>query len=244
MRGAMRGQKVEVGWLVALGIPLLYLLTMAYVAWDANALGGNTNRFLEGFVWAFTVLSAGAGALGLTATLRKTSKSTALRFIKAKWGRPLIIAASLALGTLFLILTLRIETPADWSCTIENVVTNPPDPSRCPADEFAQMRSFKLRMSRISAIEGAPVVRARIRDRKTAAVSVDSDRGGLCVATGPDRPVRGESRLELSAECGANLTYLVNVHVCDVRAGDAGTLDAAAELEIREGNNASVIVCE
>lgn len=239
----------QVGWIAAIGLSLLFLLVTGKYAYDQDALGARTPGFVSAGAWALGVLVAAANLVGLLGTIKASSRSFAVTVINSLVGRLTIVAASLVLGSVFLISALRVETPSTWSCTIESRRVIAPDRSRCPEGSFAQIRSFRLRLQRASDLTEQPTFRARVNDRSLSSVAIDSDRGGLCVATGPDQPTRGESRLVLSTDCGADRRYIVSLHLCDVQAiesaGDgAAELLAAARLEMREGNNASVVKCE
>jgi hypothetical protein len=237
------------GWIAAIGLSLLFLLATGKYAFDRNAIGGSTDELVGAGAWALTVLIALANLLGLFGAIRDSSKSLAFRILNSLAGRLTIIALSLALGAVFLAAGLAVEPPRTWTCSVQNRLVGAPETARCPGTGFAQMRSFSLRVRRAGALDDQPVIGARVVDRTVSAVAIDSDRGGLCVASGPDYPTRGESRLVLSADCGTDQLYIVNLHLCDTRviesASDRSTeLRAAVRLEIREGNHASAVVCE
>jgi hypothetical protein len=237
------------GWIAAIGLSLLFLLVTGKYAYDENAVGTRTPGLVGAAGWALTVLIALANLLGLFGAIRDSSKSLAIRIINSLAGRMTIIGLSIALGVVFLVAALRIEPPSTWSCSIQNRIVAAPDRSRCPGAGFVQMRSFRLGVKRAGAHDEQPTLGARALDRMVSSVAIDSDRGGLCVASGPDYPTRGESRLALSADCGTDQLYIVNLHLCDTKviesASDrAAELRAAARLEIREGNHASAIACE
>lgn len=238
----------QLGWIAAIGLSLLFLLVTGKVAYDQNALGARTPGLLGAAAWALAVLIALANLMGLLGAIKASSKSFALGVINSLVGRLTIIGLALALGSVFLVTALGIENPRTWSCSIQSMRVTAPERPRCAEGAFARMRSFKLRLERASELTEQPTFRARVNDRSRSSVAIDSDRGGLCVATGPDHPTRGESRLVLSPDCGADRLYLVNLHLCDVQviesAGDeAAQLRAAARLEMREGNHANVVEC-
>jgi hypothetical protein len=237
------------GWIAAIGLSLLFVLMTGKYAFDTDALGGRTPGFVSAAAWALTVLIALANLLGLLGTVRDSSKSLAIRIINSLAGRLTILGLSIALGVLFLVAALGVEAPRTWLCTVQTRLVAGPDRSRCPPGGFAQMRSFRLRLQRTGAHDEQPTLGARVHDRAVSSVAIDSDRGGLCVASGPDYPTRGESRLALSPDCGADRQYIVNLHLCDTRAiasvSDRATeLGAAVRLEIREGNHANALACE
>jgi hypothetical protein len=247
--GTWTMSRQQVGWTAAIGLSLLFLLVTGRYAYDANALGASTAGLVSSAIWALGVLAALGNLVGLLGVIKDSSASFAIRVINSLAGRLLIVGLSVALGVVFLIAALHVEPPRIWSCNLQRRRVVPPDRTRCGDTGFAQMRSFQLRLVRASDLEQQPTLRAQVHDRSLSSVDVDSDRGGLCVATGPDQPTRGESRLALSPDCGADRVYLVNVHVCDTKviagAGDsAAELRAAVQLEMREGNNAYIITCE
>jgi hypothetical protein len=237
------------GWIFAIGLSLLFLLATGKYAFDENAIGARTPGLVGAGAWALGVLIALANLLGLFGAIRESSKSLALRTLNSLAGRLTIIALAIALGAVLLVAAIRIDAPRTWSCSVLARIVAAPDRSRCPSAGFAQMRSFTLRLARTSAPDEQATLGARVVDRAVSAVAIDSDRGGLCVASGPDHPTRGESRLGLSADCGTDQLYIVNLHLCDTKvietAGDrAAELGAAVRLEIREGNHASAVACE
>lgn len=237
------------GWIAAIGLSLLFLLATGKYAFDRNAIGGSTDELVGAGAWALTVLIALANLLGLFGAIRDSSKSLAFRILNSLAGRLTVIALSFALGVVFLAAGLAVEPPRTWSCSIEDRQVRAPDRARCPGGGFAQMRSFSLRVRRVGAPDDQPVLGARVLDRSVSAVAIDSDRGGLCVAGGPDHPTRGESRLVLSPDCGTDQVYIVNLHLCDTRVIESATdrsaeLRSAVRVEIREGNHATAAVCE
>lgn len=238
----------QLGWIAAISGSLVFVLATGKYALDAGALGARTPAALAAGLWAIGVVVALGNLLGLIGAVQASSTSLALRVVNSLAGRLVIIALSLALGAAFLAAAHGIEPGEPWRCGIAARRVAAPDRSRCPDDGFAAMRSFQLRVEHAGQVAVLPTLRARVRDRGASSVALDSDRGGLCVATGPDRPIRGQSRLALSADCGADGRYTVNLHLCDVRAApDAGDraaeLAAAVELEIEEGSHATVLQC-
>jgi hypothetical protein len=239
----------QLGWVVAIGVPLLFVLVTGKYAYDCNALGASTSGAVAAVVWAVSVLVAVGNLVGLLGVVKESSTSLVIQLVNSLAGRLAIIALSVALGAVFLVAALRVEPPRAWDCRIQGRRVAAPDRSRCPDGEFAQMRSFSLRLLHLGDLRDAPTLRARVTDRAASSVALDSDRGGLCIATGPDQPTRGESRLALSADCGVDGEYAINLHVCDVHAvGDAGNpaaeLRAAAGLEMQEGSTARAIDCD
>lgn len=239
----------QLGWIAAIGLSLLFVLVTGKYAFDTGALGARTPGIVAAGAWAIGVLIALGGALGIVGAIKDTSTSVALQIVNSLAGRLTIIGLSIALGVACLVAALRVSPPPIWSCGIAGRRLGSPDRSRCPDGSFVQMRSFQLRVQRAGELAELPTLRARARDRAASSVALDSDRGGLCVATGPDQPTRGESRLALSPDCGVDGQYAVNLHLCDSRAiADAGNraaeLAAAADLEIQEGSHASAIACE
>ena len=239
----------QVGWVVAIGLSLLFVLVTGKYAYDANALGASTSGVVAAVVWAVSVLVVVGNLVGLLGVVKESSNSLVLQLVNSLAGRLAIIALSVALGAVFLVAALRVEPPWAWDCSIAGRRVAAPDRSRCPDGAFTQMRSFSVRLLHLGERRGAPTLRARANDRAASSVALDSDRGGLCIATGPDQPARGESRLALSADCGVDGEYVVNLHVCDVHVvGDAGNhaaeLRAAARLEIREGSTSRAIDCD
>jgi hypothetical protein len=239
----------QLGWIAALGLSLLFVLVTGKYAFDTDALGARTSGVVAAGVWAIGVLVALGGALGVVGAIKDTSTSVALQIVNSLAGRLTIIGLSIALGIVFAVAAARVAPPRIWSCSIAGRRVAPPDRSRCPDGSFAQMRSFQLRVQHAGELGELPTLRARIHDRAASSVALDSDRGGLCIATGPDLPTRGESRLVLSADCGVDGQYAVNLHLCDVRAIQgaaerAAELAAAVDLEVQEGSHASAIACE
>jgi hypothetical protein len=239
----------QLGWIAAIGLSLLFLLATGKYAYDTNAVGAATSGFVSAGIWALTVLAALGNLLGLLGAIKDSSTSFALHVVNSVIGRLAIMALSVGLGAVFLVAALRVEEPRVWSCSVQRRIVAAPDRSRCAEGAFAQMRSFQLRLLRASELNEQPTLRAWVNDRLLSSVAVDSDRGGLCVATGPDQPTRGESRLVLSTDCGADRLYDVNLHLCDAKvtegaARGAAELRAAVRLEMREGNNASLVECE
>lgn len=238
----------QVGWIVAIGASLVFVLAAGKYALDAEALGARTPGALDAGLWAVGVVVALGNLLGLVGAVQSTSASLVLRVVNSLAGRLVILALSLALGAVFLAAARGMEPGQPWRCVIAVRQVADPDRSRCPADGFAAMRSFQLRIEHAGAVAALPTLRARVRDRGASSVALDSNRGGLCVATGPDRPTRGESRLALSADCGADGRYAVNLHLCDVHAAEdprnrAAELVAAVALEIEEGSHATAMQC-
>ena len=239
----------QLGWVVAIGLSLLFVLVTGKYAYDRNALGASTSGVVAAVVWAVSVLVAVGNLVGLLGVIKESSTSAVLQLVNSLFGRLAIIALSAALGAVFLVAALRVEPPRVWDCSIAGRRVGAPDRSRCPDAGFAEMRSFSLRLLHLGELKEPPTLRARAVDRAAASVALDSDRGGLCIATGPDQPTRGESRLALSADCGVDGQYVVNLHLCDVHAiGDPGDraaeLRATAGLEIQEGSTARAIECE
>lgn len=237
------------GWIAAIGLSLLFLLATGKYAFDRNAIGGGTDELVGAGAWALTVLIALANLLGLFGAVRESSKSLAFRILNSLAGRLTVIGLSIALGAVFLIAGLAVKPPRTWSCSIRDRQVRAPETARCPGAGFARMRSFSLHVQRAGALDDQPVLGARVLDRRLSAVAIDSDRGGLCVASGPDYPTRGESRLVLSPDCGTDQLYIVNLHLCDTRVIESASdrsaeLRSAVGLEIREGNHASAVMCE
>jgi hypothetical protein len=236
-------------WIVALGVALAFLLATGQYAYAEGALGGRTAGFVRAMAWALGVVAALGNLVGVLGAVRESSQSALIRAVNARAGRWSILVASAVLGTLFLIAALRVEPAAVWSCRIARRLVGAPTGSRCPDGSFARMRSFPLELSRGSEATDEPTFRARVSDRSASSVAIDSDRGGLCAGAGPDQPTRGESRLALTPACGADRTYRVNVHLCDVHEIEAATdraaeLGAAVHFEIWEGNHAYAVACE
>lgn len=239
----------QLGWVFAIGLSLLYVLVTGKYAYDMNAIGASTSALVNAVEWALAVLVALGNLVGLLGAVRDSSRSLAIRVVNSLAGRLAIITVSVALGTVFLVAVRRVRPARTWTCRIERRLVLTPVRARCADGPFAQMRSFQLALVRAGDSGEQPTLRARVVDRAASSVAIDSDAGGLCVATGPDQPTRGESRLVLSPDCGADRRYLVNLHLCDAKViaapGDrAAELRAAVQLEIREGNHASAIDCE
>lgn len=238
----------QLAWIAAIGASLLFVLVTGKYAYDQGALGASTPGVVGALLWAIGVLVAIGNLLGLVGAVKDTSTSFALRVVNSLAGRLAIIALSIALGVVFVVAALGVAPPRSWTCAIVVRRAAPPDRSRCAEGDFVQMRSFTLRLVHAGELGETPIVRARVRDRGASSVALDSDRGGLCVAGGPDQPTRGESRLVLSADCGVDGQYPVNLHLCDVRATQgaadrAAELTAAVELEIHEASHASAVDC-
>lgn len=238
----------QLGWLVAIGGALLFVLVTGKYAYDRHALGAATSGLIAAVIWAVGVLVTAANLVGLLGVIKQSSSSFALQLVNSLAGRIAIIALSGALGTVFLVAACRVQPSRAWSCTIQRRTTAAPDRSRCPDGAFVAMRSFSLRLTHPGELAAPPTLLARARDRAASSVALDSDRGGLCIATGPDLPTRGESRLALTPDCGVDGQYVVNLHLCDVRAvgeaGQAAELRAAATLEMQEGSIARAIDCD
>jgi hypothetical protein len=236
-------------WLSALGVSLLFLLAMGRYAYVENALDVRAAGLVSAVVWAFGVVAALANLVGVVGAVRESSQSAVIRAVNSRAGRWIILVGSLALGTVFLIVALRVEPARRWSCSIERRLVGAPARSRCADGSFAQMRSFQLVLLGASELKDETTFRARVNDRARSSVAIDSDRGGLCAGAGADQPTRGESRLALSPDCGADRRYVVNLHLCDVQVIDggadrAGELRAATRLEMLEGINAYAVECE
>lgn len=239
------------GWIAAIGLALLFALVTGKYAYDAHALGAPTAGIVTAAMWAVPILAGLAGVIGVLGAIQASFKALVIRAVNSLAARLAIIAAGLAAGVAFLVAALTAEPPRTWTCSVTGPRLAAPDASRCAADAQARMRSFQLRLVRASDPGDAPILRAVVRDRAASSVAVDSDRGGLCAANGPDQPTRGESRLELSADCGVDRVYPVNLHLCDAAATATATAGAAAaqlaaavKLEIREGNHASGVACQ
>jgi hypothetical protein len=237
------------GWIAAIGLALLFALVTGKYAYDAHALGAPTAGIVTAAMWAVPILAGLAGVIGVLGAIQASFKALVIRAVNSLAARLAIIAAGLAAGVVFLIAALAAEPPRTWTCSVTGPKLAAADASRCAPDARARMRSFQLRVVRDGDPGEPPILRAVVRDRAASSVAVDSDRGGLCAANGPDQPTRGESRLALTADCGVDRVYPVNLHLCDAAAtgttgGAAAQLAAAVRLEIRESNHASGVTCQ
>lgn len=225
--------------------PLLLMLVAGKWAYEVNAFGERASRLIQYALWAVSICGGFATFLGILGTFKDASSSLLLRILNSRRGLPVVGLSCLAAAVVFAIAAYRTKPPPLWTCSIARTVTGAPDAARCAVGTFATRTTFVIRLRRATDISHEPTLRARAVDRTRSSVALDSDAGGLCAAMGPDQPVHGETRLALTPDCGADRTFVVNLHVCDVVATSAAPrLHAAAQLEIKEGNNGQVIRCE
>lgn len=213
-------------WLGCFFLCSLAVIVTGRVAYDVDAFGPNTSRYVTALVWAIsTVLSPLATALGVGALITEKGRKLLLHVIDSKRWRACVIGLSVALTVLFVTVTLLAHAPKNWVCTATQRSVEAPAPRRCPDESFARMRMFELRVTRAAeapaSVTAFPTLVARSHDRKRVSVALDSPLP-LCGADGPDYPIKGESRLLLSSECGSDGTYTVRAWLCEKTPLDGG----------------------